>query len=187
MPWSRGAAGLRSAPQSSRRPNTKAASLTPTRFGGLTSDGTGLTVLAGDQKRRLSCSSQALLHSRCIIPLSLSWRVRHERAANTALMLSSSNETASAYLNYLGIVARDELVASWELVEKVAGALVAKHALTAAEIAALFRWRRKNRGLAGLATTAPLHRWAIHTAMSASDRETVPDDGRQPTNERKRK
>ena len=54
-------------------------------------------------------------------------------------------------------------------------------------VAALFRWRRKNRGLAGLATTAPLHRWAIHTAMSASDRETVPDDGRQPTNERKRK
>ena len=25
------------------------------------------------------------------------------------------------------------------------------------------------------------HRWAIHTAASASDRETVPDDGRRPT------
>jgi hypothetical protein len=43
-----------------------------------------------------------------------------------------------------------------------------------AQLGRLVRWQRKAeewQAIAGLATTAPLHRWAIHTAASALDRD----------------
>ena len=48
-------------------------------------------------------------------------------------------------------------------------------------------WRKKTanwHAIAGLATTVPLHRWATHTAASASSGEAAPDDGQNMTRKR---
>jgi hypothetical protein len=70
-----------------------------------------------------------------------SWRSHHgasdhKLAADLALAINtSSDDAADAYLRWLEIVARDEVAASWPLIERVASALVARDTLTAAEIA----------------------------------------------------
>ena len=51
--------------------------------------------------------------------------------------LSTSGEAAHAYLDWLTVVARDEIAALWPQVEKVAQALVRERTLTAAEVKAL--------------------------------------------------
>ena len=51
--------------------------------------------------------------------------------------LSTSGEAAHAYLDWLTVVARDEIAALWPQVEMVAQALVARRTLAAAEVKAL--------------------------------------------------
>ena len=55
--------------------------------------------------------------------------------------LSSSGEAAHAYLDWLTVVARDEIAALWPHVETVAHALVARRTLSAAEVKALLARR----------------------------------------------
>jgi hypothetical protein len=50
---------------------------------------------------------------------------------------STSGEAAHAYLDWLTVVARDEIEALWPHVEKVAHALVAQRTLTAEEVKTL--------------------------------------------------
>ena len=57
-----------------------------------------------------------------------------ERAVDLVSKLNSSAEATSAYLHWLEIVVRDTLAGSWELVEEVAGALMTRRTLTAAEL-----------------------------------------------------
>jgi hypothetical protein len=69
-----------------------------------------------------------------------SWRSHHgasdhKLAADLAQAINTSDDAADAYLRWLEIVARDEVAASWPLIERVASALVARDTLTAAEIA----------------------------------------------------
>ena len=57
-----------------------------------------------------------------------SWRTHHgdsdfKRAFDLAIGLSTSGEAAHAYLDWLTVVARDEIEAQWPQVEKVAQAL----------------------------------------------------------------
>lgn len=73
-----------------------------------------------------------------------SWRSRHgasdyKRADDIAISVNASHEAADAYFRWLEIVARDEVAASWPDIERVASALVARHTLTAAEIAEILR------------------------------------------------
>ena len=51
--------------------------------------------------------------------------------------LNTSGEAAHAYLDWLTIVARDEIAVLWPHVEKVAEALMRERTLTAAEVKAL--------------------------------------------------
>jgi hypothetical protein len=51
--------------------------------------------------------------------------------------LSTSGEAAHAYLDWLTVVARDEIEAQWPRVEKVAQPLVRERTLTAAGVKAL--------------------------------------------------
>jgi hypothetical protein len=59
----------------------------------------------------------------------------HSQAADLALSLNGSDEATNAHLKYLAIVARDMVAALWPLIERVAGALIERRTLTAAEIA----------------------------------------------------
>jgi hypothetical protein len=73
-----------------------------------------------------------------------SWRLHHgafdyKRAEDVAISVNTSDEAAKAYVRWLEIVARDEVAASWSDIEQVAGALVERHTLTAAEIAEILR------------------------------------------------
>jgi hypothetical protein len=54
----------------------------------------------------------------------------------------SSKEAVNAYLDWLGIVTRDEITLLWPHVETVAHALVRERTLTAAEIKALLAAQR---------------------------------------------
>jgi hypothetical protein len=65
----------------------------------------------------------------------------HERAADLAMRVNGSDKAAEAHLNWLAIVARDEIDASWDLVERVARKLFEQRTLSAAEIAACCRER----------------------------------------------
>ena len=51
--------------------------------------------------------------------------------------LSTSGEAAHAYLDWLTVVAHDEIAALWPDVEKVAHALVRERTLTAVEVKTL--------------------------------------------------
>jgi ATP-dependent Zn protease len=69
-----------------------------------------------------------------------SWRSHHgasdlKRAKYLARAINKSDDAKNAYLRWLKVVARDEVAASWPLIERVAGALIARDTLTAAEIA----------------------------------------------------
>jgi hypothetical protein len=71
-----------------------------------------------------------------------SWRTHHgasdfKQAFDLAIGLSTSGEAAHAYLDWLTVVARDEIEALWPQVEKVAHALVTQRTLTAAEVKTL--------------------------------------------------
>ena len=71
-----------------------------------------------------------------------SWRAHHgasdfKQAFDLAMGLSTSGEAAHAYLDWLTVVARDEIAALWPHVETVAQALVARRTLAAAEVKAL--------------------------------------------------
>ena len=71
-----------------------------------------------------------------------SWRAHHgasdfKQAFDLAMGLSTSGEAAHAYLDWLTVVARDEIAALWPQVEMVAQALVARRTLAAAEVKAL--------------------------------------------------
>jgi hypothetical protein len=71
-----------------------------------------------------------------------SWRSHHggfdfEHAVDVATGLNGSEEAVHAYLDWLAIVTRDEIMTLWPHVEKVAHALVARRTLTAAEVEAL--------------------------------------------------
>jgi hypothetical protein len=71
-----------------------------------------------------------------------SWRAHHgdsdfKQAFDLAMGLSTSGEAAHAYLDWLTVVARDEIAALWPHVEKVAQALVTRRSLTASEIKTL--------------------------------------------------
>jgi hypothetical protein len=70
------------------------------------------------------------------------WRTHHgvsdfKRAFDLAMGLSSSGEAAHAYLDWLTVVARDEIESQWPHVEKVAQALMRERTLTSAEVKAL--------------------------------------------------
>jgi hypothetical protein len=56
-----------------------------------------------------------------------------------ATHVCSSEKATSAYLNWLGIVAQDEVAASWDLIERVARELFERRTLSAAEIAGCCR------------------------------------------------
>ena len=65
-----------------------------------------------------------------------SWRTHHgasdfKQAFDLAMGLSTSGEAAHAYLDWLTVVARDEIEALWPQVEKVAHALLRGRTLTA--------------------------------------------------------
>jgi hypothetical protein len=71
-----------------------------------------------------------------------SWRAHHgnsdfKQAFDLAIGLSTSGEAARAYLDWLTVVARDEIEALWPHVEKVAQTLVRERTLTAAGVKAL--------------------------------------------------
>ena len=71
-----------------------------------------------------------------------SWRSHdgdsdYERAFELATGLNGSEEAVHAYLDWLTVVARDEIAALWPHVETVAHALVARRTLTAAEVKVL--------------------------------------------------
>jgi hypothetical protein len=71
-----------------------------------------------------------------------SWRAHHgasdfKQAFDLATGLNTSEEAVHAYLDWLTVVARDEIVALWPQVEKVAHALVARRTLTAGEVKSL--------------------------------------------------
>ena len=61
----------------------------------------------------------------------------YDRALDIAIFVNGSPEAAEAYLNWLAVVARDEIDGSWDSVETVAEALIERRTLDAAEIAAL--------------------------------------------------
>ena len=68
-----------------------------------------------------------------------SWRTHHgdsdfKQAFDTAMGLNTSGEAAHAYLDWLTVVARDEIEALWPQVETVAHALLRERTLTAAEV-----------------------------------------------------
>jgi hypothetical protein len=70
-----------------------------------------------------------------------SWRAHHgasdfKQAFDLAMGLSTSGEAAHAYLDWLTVVARDEIAALWPH-EKVAQALVRERTLTATEVKTL--------------------------------------------------
>ena len=56
---------------------------------------------------------------------------------STWLRGNGSDEAVRAYLDWLAIVTRDEIIQLWPQVEKVAHALVRERTLTAAEVKAL--------------------------------------------------
>ena len=71
-----------------------------------------------------------------------SWRTHHgasdfKQAFDLAMGVSSSGEAAHAYLDWLTVVARDEIAALWPHVEKVAQALLRERTFTATEIKSL--------------------------------------------------
>jgi hypothetical protein len=71
-----------------------------------------------------------------------SWRTHHgasdfRLAFDVAMGLSTSGEAAHAYLDWLTVVARDEIEALWPHVEKVAQALMRERTLAAAGVKAL--------------------------------------------------
>jgi hypothetical protein len=75
-----------------------------------------------------------------------SWRAHHgasdfKQAFDLAMGLSTSGEAAHAYLDWLTVVARDEIAALWPHVETVAHALVARRTLSTAEVKALLARR----------------------------------------------
>jgi hypothetical protein len=61
----------------------------------------------------------------------------YEQAFELATGLNGSQEAILAYLDWLTVVARDEITHLWPKVEMVAQALIAKRTLSAAEIKAL--------------------------------------------------
>jgi hypothetical protein len=65
----------------------------------------------------------------------------HERATDLAMRVNGSEEAAEAYLNWLAIVARDEVDTFWDVVERVARELFERRTLSAAEVAACCRER----------------------------------------------
>ena len=65
----------------------------------------------------------------------------HQCAADLARQVNGSDKAAEAHLNWLAIVARDEVDASWDLIERVARELFERRTLSAAEIAACCRER----------------------------------------------
>jgi hypothetical protein len=58
----------------------------------------------------------------------------HEYAVDLARQLNGSDKAVEAHLNWLAIVARDEIDASWDLVERIARELFERRTLSAAEI-----------------------------------------------------
>ena len=64
-----------------------------------------------------------------------------ERATDLAMRVNGSEEAAEAYLNWLAIVACDEVDTFWDVVERVARELFERRTLSAAEIAACCRER----------------------------------------------
>ena len=62
------------------------------------------------------------------------------------MQVNGSGKAAEAHLNWLAVVARDEVDTSWDLVERVARELFERHTLNAAEIAA----RISHEGVAGV-------------------------------------
>src|ERR1700733_9150381 len=86
------------------------------------------------QNPRSSYTLQALKRSSGISPRS--WRAHHgaadfKQAVDLASRFNGSDEAVRAYLDWLSVVARDEIAALWPHVEKVAHALVARQTLTA--------------------------------------------------------
>jgi hypothetical protein len=63
----------------------------------------------------------------------------HERAADLAMAICSSEKAVSAYLKWLEIMADDEVAAFWDLIERTARELFERRTLSAAEIAACCR------------------------------------------------
>jgi hypothetical protein len=68
-------------------------------------------------------------------------RTTMECAVELARRLNGSDKAVEAHLNWLAIVARDEVDASWDLVERIARELFERRTLSAAEIAACCRER----------------------------------------------
>jgi hypothetical protein len=60
-----------------------------------------------------------------------------KQAFDLASRFNGSDEAVRAYLDWLAIVARDEIAVLWPQIEKVAHALVAQRILTAAEVKSL--------------------------------------------------
>jgi hypothetical protein len=61
----------------------------------------------------------------------------YELASGLALRLNRDEESAAAYLKWLGMVARQSVEAQWRFIEKLAGALLDRESLSGSEILAV--------------------------------------------------
>lgn len=95
-----------------------------------------LPRLRGRRQSQTACPNERL-HSVSTGRTARSRAADFKRAVDLAMGLSTSGEAAHAYLDWLTVVARDEIAALWPHVEKVAQALVRERTLTATEIKSL--------------------------------------------------